>query len=297
MTIYNNFTVSVNFFACFCAQDYIIAVCCPEEHANLILADDGRSQLLGMSDRGCLIDSIEKRSGAYLGLKEEGQIEIRGSSFAVALALSLLEGANLIFNDNNNHTQVDCAVTEEQSVIDKDRNLISDFSNQKSDSLELETPKTLSQEETSKDPSGEEKECGSAHQQQECAETAVIGTMTRQKCQTVVSSDKMVDSRNEKNKSVKETEEDSNESPANESLRDYALKLGYSEPNITLGLSKLGISADRNSLVEELLKAQSSVKQLEEGPSSLSPEKYLTQVDDPHCLRPIVIDGSNVAMR
>lgn len=82
-----------------------------------------------------------------------------------------------------------------------------------------------------------------------------------------------------------------------ESLRDFALKLGYSESTISAGLSKLGPSADKNSLLSELLKAQSSVKQLEEGSSTFFHEKPHPAPEDSSCLRAIVIDGSNVAMR
>ena len=83
-----------------------------------------------------------------------------------------------------------------------------------------------------------------------------------------------------------------------ESRRDFALKLGYSESSISNGLSKLGPSADQNSLLSELVKAESSVKQLEEGSSTFSGhDKPHPVPEDWTCLRPIVIDGSNVAMR
>ena len=86
-------------------------------------------------------------------------------------------------------------------------------------------------------------------------------------------------------------------SVSDESLRDFAKKLGYNEDTITTGLSKLGPSADTNSLLSELVKAQSSVKQLEEGSSTFNYEKPVPVPEDSSYLRPIVIDGSNVAMR
>lgn len=82
-----------------------------------------------------------------------------------------------------------------------------------------------------------------------------------------------------------------------EALRDFALKLGYSQAVISAALSKLGPSADKNALLNELLKAESSLKQLEEGSSNVSNEKPHPAPEDASCLRPIVIDGSNVAMR
>lgn len=81
-----------------------------------------------------------------------------------------------------------------------------------------------------------------------------------------------------------------------ESLRDFALKLGYSQAVISAALSKLGPSADKNALLNELLKAESSLKQLEEGSSNVSNKPHPAP-EDASCLRPIVIDGSNVAMR
>lgn len=135
---------------------------------------------------------------------------------------------------------------------------------------------------------------------QECAEVANCEGAAQR------TADAMVVNRNVVNKpgeiaekaKVREAEESSCDSPASgESLRDFAKKLGYTEDTIATGLSKLGPSADTNSLLSELVKAQSSVKQLEEGSSTFSYEKPHPALEDSSCLRPIVIDGSNVAMR
>lgn len=94
------------------------------------------------------------------------------------------------------------------------------------------------------------------------------------------------------------TSKDKVQEYGHESLRDFALKLGYSASSINTALSKLGASANVNSLLSELVKAESSAKQLEEGSSTFSGnEKPHPSPEDWTCLRPIVIDGSNVAMR
>lgn len=150
---------------------------------------------------------------------------------------------------------------------------------------------------------------------QECAYTANAKSVPSKDEKTQQKVDEMV-ARNERNvgtnqrktpeigekEKVREVDEKISEtcsvSPStNESLRDFALKLRYSESTISQALSKLGPSADKNSLLAELLKAQSSVKQLEEGSSTFAYEKPHPAPEDSNCLRPIVIDGSNVAMR
>ena len=137
---------------------------------------------------------------------------------------------------------------------------------------------------------------------QECAYTAndKCATLGHEKTQQQV--DEMV-ARNEGNVGKEQrsnpeiSEKEKVHEASEEALRDFALKLGYSESTISTGLSKLGPSADKNSLLSELLKAQSSVKQLEEGSSTFFHEKPHPAPEDSNCLRAIVIDGSNVAMR
>lgn len=156
----------------------------------------------------------------------------------------------------------------------------------------------ISRTEISSDSSAESKEFDSLSQ--ECADVAVNcekeaqGTVEEMVVnRTVV---KKPDKVEEKEKDH-DSENTSDVAASGESLRDFAKKLGYHEDTIATGLSKLGPLADTNSLLSELVKAQSSVKQLEEGSSTFSYEKPHPALEDSSCLRPIVIDGSNVAMR
>lgn len=156
----------------------------------------------------------------------------------------------------------------------------------------------ISRTEISNDSSADSKEFDS--QSQECADVATSCEKEGQKKanemvvnRTVV---KKPDEIEEKEK-VRDSENTCDVAASGESLRDFAKKLGYHEDTIATGLSKLGPLADTNSLLSELVKAQSSVKQLEEGSSTFSYEKPHPALEDPSCLRPIVIDGSNVAMR
>lgn len=83
---------------------------------------------------------------------------------------------------------------------------------------------------------------------------------------------------------------------------EFGLKLGYTESLVQAALQKLGPSPEQNELLEELIKlgAQAPRQQDlapeggDEGDSTVD-----TPADDALSLRlrPIVIDGSNVAMR
>lgn len=94
---------------------------------------------------------------------------------------------------------------------------------------------------------------------------------------------------------------------------DFALKLGYAADQIQAVLNKLGADALINDILAELVRLGNKAEN--EGPASLgsataplggtaakevtSPELSLEEevVDSSDNLRPIVIDGSNVAMR
>ena len=134
---------------------------------------------------------------------------------------------------------------------------------------------------------------------QECADVANCEKVAQRTADEMVVNQTVVDkpSEIEEKAKARDAENTCDVAPSGESLRDFAKKLGYHDDTIATGLSKLGPSADTNSLLSELVKAQSSVKQLEEGSSTFSYEKPHPALEDSSCLRPIVIDGSNVAMR
>ncbi|KAM5180284.1 putative ribonuclease ZC3H12C [Mantella aurantiaca] len=90
---------------------------------------------------------------------------------------------------------------------------------------------------------------------------------------------------------------------------DFALKLGYSEEQVLLVLNKLGTNALINDILGELVKLGSkseseqngSVSTIVREPSSFESQRsespfHQDGIDDIDNLRPIVIDGSNVAM-
>ncbi|KAE8627541.1 hypothetical protein XENTR_v10007039 [Xenopus tropicalis] len=91
---------------------------------------------------------------------------------------------------------------------------------------------------------------------------------------------------------------------------DFALKLGYSEEQVLLVLNKLGSNALINDILGELVKLGSKSDNEQSGGGngavlretssieSQRPESPFQQelIDDTENLRPIVIDGSNVAM-
>ncbi|XP_033337092.2 zinc finger CCCH-type containing protein regnase 1 [Megalopta genalis] len=94
-----------------------------------------------------------------------------------------------------------------------------------------------------------------------------------------------------------------NRSPGYTARVEFALKLGYTERLVQIAMEKLGPDPEQNDLLAELIKLgasslQKSDDMLEE--SGIVSEMHLTNEDTvTRCtsrLRPIVIDGSNVAM-
>lgn len=82
---------------------------------------------------------------------------------------------------------------------------------------------------------------------------------------------------------------------------EFALKLGYTERLVQTALQKLGPDPEQNELLAELIKlganSQKSVEASEESDSVV--DTGLVSSENSRCsagLRPVVIDGSNVAM-
>ena len=95
---------------------------------------------------------------------------------------------------------------------------------------------------------------------------------------------------------------------------EFGLKLGYTESQVQMALVRIGPSVTQNELLEELIKLGASdplIKGSNQTTSNcfsgMEPDetdidnmvstKICDKVDDCENLRPIVIDGSNVAMR
>ncbi|CAG9856569.1 unnamed protein product [Phyllotreta striolata] len=81
---------------------------------------------------------------------------------------------------------------------------------------------------------------------------------------------------------------------------EFALKLGYTEKLVQAALQKLGPSPSQNELLAELIKlgaqkGSSCDSSPSDGALDVSPFHH-EPVDGPQTLRPIVVDGSNVAM-
>uniref|UniRef100_A0A663FH33 Zinc finger CCCH-type containing 12A n=1 Tax=Aquila chrysaetos chrysaetos TaxID=223781 RepID=A0A663FH33_AQUCH len=81
---------------------------------------------------------------------------------------------------------------------------------------------------------------------------------------------------------------------------DFFRKLGYSSEEIHVVLQKLGLNADTNTVLGELVKHGPAERESAEGPPEAKEAPLVPRgggrQQDPRNLKPIVIDGSNVAM-
>ncbi|OQR71641.1 hypothetical protein BIW11_10878 [Tropilaelaps mercedesae] len=86
--------------------------------------------------------------------------------------------------------------------------------------------------------------------------------------------------------------------PGYQTRLEFALKLGYTEAQVQTALQRLGLNAANNELLAELIKLSSSATKDDQTPVTPTASGDLTVTDTTSGgeLRPIVIDGSNVAM-
>jgi hypothetical protein len=85
-----------------------------------------------------------------------------------------------------------------------------------------------------------------------------------------------------------------------ETFEDFAAKLGYSKDMYVQAMKQVGPDADLNELLNELVKIKNSRKELNEEPPKERPDRRrscCSSAASSRQLRPIIIDGSNVAMR
>lgn len=267
------------------------------------------SQLLEDKETLNIVDEVERNTYAYLAVDNEGYLEICGSNMAVALATSRLDefllhntdeiktdyNENQIKNEEVKDTKEKKPADDEPEVIWKRREV---------------TPKVVK-------PPNKTNECQPTNLPDENKDTKPTETLpiVEKQVDKCIKEETNSSSSEECTRSTSETlsnlTSDSMTEPAvdgqvhvpttnvlsGESLRVFALKLRYSESEVSSVLSKLGPEADKNLLLLELVKAQNSAKQIEEGSSLVERPPSTHIASDPNTLRAIVIDGSNVAMR
>lgn len=97
---------------------------------------------------------------------------------------------------------------------------------------------------------------------------------------------------------------DSKKLPGYTARVEFALKLGYNEKLVQAALHKIGSNPSQNELLAELIKLGAQNPRVAESPSASPPEETPGHPGDSLLaenagsqLRPVVIDGSNVAMR
>jgi hypothetical protein len=264
-----------------------------------------------------IVDEVERKTRAYLAVDSEGFLEICGSKMAVALASSTLDQMKSYVNRTHDTVSKDI---NENLVLSED----SSKSRETAENLETEVvwkrrepvkPKVVKPSKANenfakecssgsvrdevKDSNNTEKSSNIDEIQEPCVNESInIGLVDDSVRRSTEDPPRSQDSITE-SKACDGHELESPNLIVGESLRDFALKLRYTESEVSLALSKLGPEADNNMLLMELVKAQNSAKQIEEGSSLERPLSISSPpvVNDPSTFRSIVIDGSNVAMR
>lgn len=294
----------------FCFQEYIISVCNPEVRCRV---DFPVSDLLEEKGTVNIVDEVERKSCAYLAVDSEGYLEICGSNMAVALATSSLDQMKSFLQSSDtvktdyNENQIKSeevkdtkdAITEnpDTEVVWKRRETTPKIvkpsrCNGTTPSMKECQPSSLTDE--MKATNSKEIESVTDKQVDKCVKESTSSILT-ENSDSVATESKLIST-----DSITECDHGHGQSNvlSGESLRDFALKLRYSESEVSSALSKLGPEADKNLLLMELVKAQNSAKQIEEGSSLDRPQSTPPVVcSDPNTLRAIVLDGSNVAMR
>ena len=303
---------------CCVFQEYIKAVFQPEI-TQVINADIYGS--LNLADE---IEDIQRSSGVCITQLNEELYEIKGSEMAATLAYSKLEQAIRVFQNNNkivenrfpNGTEnISCELKSyglKRSEVKEDLRKVEELNN-----INQRDLTTTDQEQLVCDSyfaKSEETTQGRVRQTNTLCSTAVVDCPDLKEPNVSEIPENMgdipeksdPDSGCEKLDQEQETlvfqsheNVETDSEPTTTRVRDFAAKLGYKESEISSAMEKLGPEADKNAILLELVNAQASMKQLEEGPSGANFKSIISTplIPDPDCLRPIVIDGSNVAMR
>lgn len=268
-----------------------------------------------LEDKGTLniVDEVERNTSAYLAVDSEGFLEICGANMAVALATSRLDeflhnaeqvktdyNENQIKNEDVSDVKEKKLEDDEPEVIWKRREIAPKVVKHPKRETQLEATKdcerTIIQDENN-DTKTTENSTNMDRQVNDCVKDEISSSLSEElSCTSAETASSSLNS-------MTATEENSQGHMASSSNvvkpRDFALKLGYTESAVSSALSKLGPGADKNLLLMELVKAQNSAKQIEEGSSLIERPSSTPPISssDPNTLRPIVIDGSNIAMR
>jgi len=269
-------------------------------------------------DKGTLniVDEVEKNTSAYLAVDSDGFLEICGTNMAVALATSRLdeflhsaEQTKTDFNDNQsikikyddvNDAKEKKIEVDEPEVIWKRREITPKVKPPKKEMTEIakDNQRTSVQDENNDNKTAENKE-DTDKKVDNCLKDETNSSLSEElNCKSEESASSSTNSLTEEHGQGHVSSSLPN-ALSGESLRDFALKLQYSESEVSSALSKLGPEADTNLLLMELVKARNSAKQIEEGSSVIERPSSTPPIScsDPNTLRPIVIDGSNLAMR
>lgn len=249
-------------FRCFTpCQEYITSLGKPEVEQFIPVEQLSRRQLNEWSLADFLFD-LEKESSANITVIDDSMVRIAGSAMSVGLVKSYLDGVLSPVSEN-------CHVNETTELPFK--------------RARLETASTVNEEDGA---TGEERFPESYDDVE-----GLLGSLKHEEENKAMPS--LVSSHNEPKDIVDVV------TSLPETSEDFAAKLGYSKDLYALAVKKLGKRADRNDLLNELVKLKNSAKELNDDRYNDTKDRRRSSCStvNPKQLRPIIIDGSNVAMR
>ena len=212
---------------------------------------------------------LEKESSANITVIDDSTVRIAGSQLSVGLAKSYLEGVLPSTSPN-------CQMSDEISELPVKRARLD------SASTIGENDSAIGEEDFSESFDEVEGLLGSLEQGEDKFASKSVSTMSlASNCEMTGVVDAVT--------SLPETSE------------EFAAKLGYSKSMYALAVKKVGKGADMNELLNELVKLKNSAKELNNderyNEKKVDRRRSSCSIVSPKQLRPIIIDGSNVAMR
>jgi hypothetical protein len=237
-----------------------MSLCYPEEMIVVNFPAHMKAELIGKNGQNHQL--LETSSGAVVVFRDENVAEIRGNSVAVVMAQSAIEEQIRWYN----------ARLEETSSSPEQRDRELDHRVRRGGSPATTREYQLSQE--MRNQSYGIVESGNPSLQN--ADASDQGRSRKISPPTTIHTSAVA---------------------ADPNIMGFSKRLGYSEQDVIRVIERLGPEASRNAVLDTLLKFAGGGSQLKQQPENNSVAQVQRSSSTKPGLRPIVIDGSNVAMR